>query len=197
LPFENLTGDLTLDWMPLGLMALVGNALALNARLAPLPVETVAALLSDLPPTPCVFERAEVLKQQAGVHHVVHTRIELADREYRLDYRLLTLNRDSAGTLLAPDPIRLGRALAERLLGHLLPDAQERVDGFAPHDPWAMQVFARAMHAAVENNWARAATLLRVVLDLEPDYAEARRELQRAEQMLRPVTREVEAVAEA
>jgi DNA-binding winged helix-turn-helix (wHTH) protein len=183
LPFENLTGDLSLDWTTLGLMALVGNALAIDARLVPLSVHALSTTLRGLPREAGVEQRADVLRRHDGVQYVVHTRITRCPLGYALDYRLLGTACGSAGTVHADNPIRLGRALARALLGHLLPNAPDVADGFAAHDPWALEVLARAMQASAERQWRRAAHLLRVVLDQEPEHAQARLELQRIEAM--------------
>ena len=179
LPFENLTGDLSLDWTTLGLMALVGNALAIDGRLAPLPVHALSATLRGLPHDAGAEQRAEALQRHDGVQLVVHTRILCIEGGYRLDYRLVTAPGGSSCTVRADHPIRLGYALARRLLGHLLPGEPSVADGFPVQDPWALEIFARAIHASAEQNFVRAAHLLRVVLELEPEYAEARLELQR------------------
>ncbi|MEP7100254.1 MAG: winged helix-turn-helix domain-containing protein [Burkholderiales bacterium] len=181
LPFENLTGELSLDWTTLGLMALVGNALAIDARLAPLSVHALATTLRGLPHDADIEQRADALRRHDGVQHVVHTRILRGERGYRLDYRLVTAARDSVASVHADTPIRLGRALARRLLGRLLPGEPSTVDGFVTQDAWALEVFGRAMQASAEQNRVRAAHLLRVVLDIAPEYAEARLELQRVE----------------
>jgi DNA-binding winged helix-turn-helix (wHTH) protein len=181
LPFENLTGDLSLDWATIGLMALVGNALATDPRLAPLTVHDVAAAMQGLDPAAPVQERAEALRHRAGARHVVHTGISREAQGYRLDYRLLGVAGDPAGTVYAGDLVRLGRALARHLLRELLPGAVEGTDAFTLHDPWAMQLLARAMQASAEHSWRRALLMLRVVLELEPGYDEARRELSRVE----------------
>jgi hypothetical protein len=57
LPFENLTGDLSLDWATNGLMALVGNALAVDPRLAPLTVHDVSTEVQGLGPDASVEAR--------------------------------------------------------------------------------------------------------------------------------------------
>jgi DNA-binding winged helix-turn-helix (wHTH) protein len=181
LPFENLTGDLSLDWTTLGLMALVGNALALDARLLPLTVYEVSTALRTLGAGASVEQSVEALRRHGGVRHVVHTRIVREEMGFRLDYRLLADPDSAEGTVFAHDLIRLGRALARRLLEHLLPGSDGAADGFALRDPWAMQLFARAMQAAAESSWARAQCMLRVVLDIEPDYGPARCELERIE----------------
>lgn len=181
LPFENLTGDLSVDWATIGLMALVGNALAINPHLAPLTVHDVAAAMQGLGPDTPVEARVEALRQRTGASSVVHTRISREEQGYRLDYRLLATSGDAAGTVYAADLVRLGRALAHHLLRDLLPGMSDGSDVFTLRDPWAMQLLARAMHASAEKSWTRALHMLRVALDLEPDYFEARRELSRVE----------------
>lgn len=188
LPFENLTGDLSLDWATIGLMALVGNALAVDPRLAPLTVHDVAAAMQGLDPAASVQTRVEALRQRTSVRHVVHTGISREAQGYRLDYRLLGVAGDPAGTVYAGDLVRLGRALARHLLHELLPGTDEATDAFTMHDPWAMQLLARAMQASAEQSWRRALLMLRVVLDLEPDYDEARRELIRVEALAAQAT---------
>ena len=183
LPFENLTGDLSLDWATIGLMALVGNALATDTRLAPLTVHDVAAAMQWLGPEASVEARVDALRQQTDARHVVQTRILRDEQGYRLDYRLLAAGGEATGTVYADDLVRLGRALARHLLRVLLPGAADGTDVFTLHDPWAMQLLARAMQASTEKSWTRALRMLRVVLDLEPDYDEARRELSRVESL--------------
>lgn len=184
LPFENLTGDLSLDWATIGLMALVGNALATDPRLAPLTVHDVAAATQGLGPGADVQARVGALRQQAGARHVVHTRILREGQGYRLDYRLLASPGETAGTVYAGDLVRLGRALARHLLRDLLPGIADGTDAFRLHDPWAMQLLARAMQACADRSWTRALRMLRVVVDLEPNYDEARRELSRVEALV-------------
>jgi DNA-binding winged helix-turn-helix (wHTH) protein len=181
LPFENLTGDLSADWATIGLMALVGNALATDPHLAPLTVHDVSAGMSGLGLHASVEARVDALRTRSDARHVVHTRILRDEGGYRLDYRLLAAPGEGSGTVYAGDLIRLGRALARRLLGHLVPGGFDGTDHFALHDPWAMQLLACAMQAVSERAWRRARCMLRVVLDLEPEYDEARRELARIE----------------
>jgi len=181
LPFENLTGDLSLDWATIGLMALVGNALAIDPRLAPLTVHDVAAAMHGLGREASLAARVEALQRLTGAHHVVHTRISREAQGYRLDYRLLASADEAERTVYADDLVRLGRALARHLLRDLLPGAADGTDVFTLHDPWAMQLLARAMQASAEKSWSRALCMLRVVLDIEPDYEEARREVTRIE----------------
>lgn len=185
LPLENLTGDLSLDWTTIGLMALVGNALAIDPRLALLTVHDMAAAMQGLGSEAGVETRVEALRQRTGVRHVVHTSVAREETGcYRLDYQMLSTVGKVAGTVHAGDLVRLGRALARRLLHDLLPGMADGVDAFTLHDPWAMQLLARAMQASAQASWTRALCMLRVVLDIEPDFDEARRELARIEALM-------------
>jgi DNA-binding winged helix-turn-helix (wHTH) protein len=181
LPFENLTGDLSLDWATIGLMALVGNALATDPRLAPLTVHEVSAAVQGLGPDASVQARVDAVRQRTDATHVVHTRLLREAHGYRLDHGLLASHGNAAGTVYAADLLRLGRALARHLIRDLLPGTADGTDAFTLHDPWAMQLLARAMQASADQRWTRALCMLRVVVDLEPNYEEARHELARVE----------------
>jgi hypothetical protein len=181
LPFENLTGDLSLDWATIGLMALVGNALATDPRLAPLTVHEVSAAVQGLGPDASVQARVDAVRQRTGATHVVQTRLLREAHGYRLDHGLLASHGNAAGTVYAADLLRLGRALARHLIRDLLPGTADGTDVFTLHDPWAMQLLARAMQASADQRWTRALCMLRVVVDLEPNYEEARHELARVE----------------
>jgi DNA-binding winged helix-turn-helix (wHTH) protein len=181
LPFENLTGDLSLDWATIGLMALVGNALATDPRLAPLTVLEVSAAVQGLGPDASVQARVDAVRQRTGATHVVHTRLLREAHGYRLDHGLLASHGNAAGTVYAADLLRLGRALARHLIRDLLPGTADGTDVFTLHDPWAVQLLARAMQASADQRWTRALCMLRVVVDLEPNYEEARQELARVE----------------
>jgi DNA-binding winged helix-turn-helix (wHTH) protein/tetratricopeptide (TPR) repeat protein len=183
LPFENLTGNPALDWMALGLMSLVCHALAQEERLAPLPVPVVAAALQRCPPQADAQQCAQAVRLITGARHVVHTRIHRGGTGYRLDYRLLAPEGEAQGTLAAGDPVALGRLLARRLLEQLSPGGVPPAHEPA-HDPWAMEVLARALAAVAARQWARAAQLLTVVVDLEPGHGTARLELLQARAMV-------------
>lgn len=183
MPFENRTGDLGLEWTALGLMALVSNALALDDRLAPLPVHAVASAMRNVAPFATAQMRAQSLRQATGVDHVVQAHITRSEEGFRLEYELPFTEPVRRGVVVANDPIRLGRLLARRLLMDLFVGTPADVDGFALHDPWCMQLYGRATQAMVEHDWRRAMALLRVVVDFEHDYPDARQAMDRAQTM--------------
>ena len=140
--------------------------------------------MDGLAPGAPVQARVDALRRNSAAAQVVHTRISCEEPGYRLDYRLLATTREIEGTVFADDPLRLGRALARQLMRDLLPGRAEGADDFARHDPWAMQLLARATQAASEGAGMRALRMLRVVLDLEPGYAQARDALARVEALV-------------
>lgn len=185
LPLANETGELAPDGISIGLMELVGNGLATDARLALLPERDVAAALRGLPADADLALRAAALRRHGRALAAVHTRIVPGGPGYQLDYQLSAPTLTHAGTLLADDPIRLGRALASRLRGLLLARAPSEPDAIAVHDTWAAEVFEHAVQAWAEGNLTRAAYCLRVALDLEPDHREAQLLQQRIEALRR------------
>ena len=178
LPFENLTGDPALHWVPVGLTALVGHALAFDTRLAPMSLQAVKDALRPLPLDAGFARRAAVL-QRCGAQHVIQARVVRVDKGFRLDYRCRGEHGETSGSVRAGELVRLGRALGRRLTAQLLPGTVHEIDGFQVHDAWAMLVFARAMQAIEDGRLDDARHMLAVVLDLEPDYDEARCELDR------------------
>lgn len=173
LPLANEPGELAPDGTLIGLMELVGNALATDARLALLPERDVTAALHDVPADADLAARAAALRRHGRALAAVHTRIVPGGPGYQLDYQLWTPCLTHAGTVLADDPIQLGRALASRLRGLLLTCKPTEPDGIGSHGTWANKVFDHAVQAWAEGNRTRAAICLRVALDLEPDHRAA------------------------
>lgn len=185
LPFENLTGSPSLDWVTLGLMSLVCQALSQDARLAPLPVPVVVGALRRVRHGADAHERARAVQQFTGARHIAHTRLRRSGDGYVLDCRLLAPQGEAEGTLQASHPAALGRVLARWLLTQLAPDCPLAQKDEPATDPWGQEVLARALEASAARQWKRAEALLVVVLDLQPDHAMARVELLRARAMLR------------
>jgi DNA-binding winged helix-turn-helix (wHTH) protein/tetratricopeptide (TPR) repeat protein len=179
LPFENLTGTPSLDWVALGLMSLVCQALSQDDRLAPVPVPMVVGALQRVDPRADPVSRALAVQRSTGAQHVALTRVRRNAEAHVLDCRLLFPGGETEGVLHAPDATSLGRALARWL--------RERIDpGVAPPpdrhsgDPWAAEVLAHALEACAGRDWERAQTMLAVVLDIEPAHVMAKLESLRA-----------------
>lgn len=179
LPFENLTGTPSLDWVALGLMSLVCQALSQDDRLAPVPVPMVVAALQRVDPRADAVARALAVQRATGAQHVALTRVRRSAQAYVLDCRLLFPGGEAEGVLRAPDATALGRALARWLQERIDPRALAGLDQ-RTGDPWAMEVLAHALEACAHREWERARTMLTVVLDIEPAHVMARLEWLRA-----------------
>ena len=179
LPFENLTGTPSLDWVALGLMSLVCQALSQDNRLAPVPVSMVVAALQRVDPRADAASRALAVQRSTGAQHVALTRVRRNAGAYVLDCRLLFPGGQAEGVVHAPDAAGLGRALARWLRERVDPGAEMPPERHAG-DPWAAEVRAHALEACARHEWERAKTMLAVVLDIEPGHVMARIEWLRA-----------------
>lgn len=185
LPFENLAGTPSLDWVALGLMSLACHALSQHDRLAPVPVSVVVDALRHVAEGAGTGERARAVQAHTGVRHVVYTRLRRSGDTCLLDCRLVAPGCEVDGVLQAPDPAALGRALAHWVLAQLAPEHHPMAEPDAPAvDPWAQAVRARGLEACAARQWMRAEALLAVVLDVEPAQATARLEWLQARAML-------------
>lgn len=188
LPFENRTGDDQHDWIELGLMSLVARALGDDPRLAVASVANVLSALDHLPRDAAPRERADTLKRLLGVRQVLAASVvregaQLALQAGRIgadDAPLATVVVRDAGTLAAVAP-GFARSLAEAVLP---PGAHSAAPAVPSADPLAGEALARALQAAAEHNWSKAAHLLRVVRDLAPDSEAVQLELLRAQAAL-------------
>ncbi|MGM9489302.1 winged helix-turn-helix domain-containing protein [Ideonella sp. YS5] len=179
LPFENLTGSPSLDWVSLGLMSLVCQALSQDSRLAPVPVPMVVAALQRVDPRADAAARALAVQRSTGAQHVALTRVRRSAQAYVLDCRLLFPGGEAEGVLHAPDATALGRALARWLQERIDPSEVALADR-RTGDAWAAEVLAHALEACARREWERAQTMLTVVLDIEPAHVMARLEWLRA-----------------
>lgn len=176
LPFENLTGDRSLDWMTLYLMSLVCNAMALDARLSPLSMHKLAESMPEDQGHPTLEDCEIAIRQRYGADHVVQARLSGAAPNYLLEYRLLTSGRHANGTVEGTNPVTLGRQLAKRLLRHVQHDASAQ-DGDVDVDlesAWVTRLLDRAVLALEQGKRQQAKSLLDVVLDEAPNHSIAR-----------------------
>ncbi|MEO8806185.1 MAG: winged helix-turn-helix domain-containing protein [Burkholderiaceae bacterium] len=177
LPFENLTGTPSLDWVSLGLLSLVCQALSQSGRVAPLPVSVIVAAPRRAGTAADASEREAAVQRITGARHVAHTRLRRNGDDYVLDCRLRLPGGEVETVLRASHLATLGRVLAHWLMAQLDPDhPTAQMDGPAP-DAWALEVLARALEASAERQWELAEALLAVVLDLEPALVTAELEL--------------------
>lgn len=181
LPFENLTGEPSLDWVRLGLMVLVNGALVHDQRVSPVSTSSLLAALDSLPADADRTARSAAVQRLTGARHVAGVTIARDASGYRVDLRLLTAPQAPVRRLRAGEPTVLGDRLAREVMAALFPGAARLVSiGFDFADPLANQAFAQAEQAVAEQKWPQAIQLLKVVRILEPDSGTVRLEHLRA-----------------
>jgi DNA-binding winged helix-turn-helix (wHTH) protein len=178
LPFENLTGNRSLDWMTLYLMSLICNAMAIEARLSPLSMHKLAESMLVDQGHPTLEDCEIAIRQRYGVEHVVQARLSGAAPNYLLEYRLLSAGRHANGRVEGTNPVTLGRQLAKLLLRHVQHDASVQEGdvgaGVDVESAWVTQLLDRAVLALEKGQRKHAKSLLDVVLDEAPNHAIAR-----------------------
>ena len=180
LPFDNATGDEALDWVGLGLMAMVAEMLAHERRLSLVAMQSllgvVAAQGGSSPAA-----RAAAVQRGTGAQRVVHGRVSRTATGYRLDFRLFGQADAPAGSVTAARPVELAAGLAQALASLLFRDGP----GAAPAqvhflDTMAGEAYARGLQMAAEQRWMPALRLFRMALELEPGHPAVQLELLRA-----------------
>jgi DNA-binding winged helix-turn-helix (wHTH) protein/tetratricopeptide (TPR) repeat protein len=178
LPVENATGDASLAWLELGLMALAVRELEDRPGVMPAAIPSVMASLQGARASGSTSVDAAV-RRATGAAIVVHSRIVRGrGAELQLNYTA----RGSAafkGSVASDRPTDLAARFADALVQALHPSA-----GPPPprpqHDPLADECLARGLQAMTVHRWSKAANLLRLALDLEPDRTDAQLGLLRA-----------------
>jgi DNA-binding winged helix-turn-helix (wHTH) protein/tetratricopeptide (TPR) repeat protein len=189
LPFDNQTGDSQFDWVELGLMSLVGRALANEPRLVVAPATDVLAALEGLPARASALERAEAVHRLLGVRLVVLAGV--GGTGGRLELRARWASGDATMPLpggpithVGADLTSLAAALARSLAEALLNTGSESPITREGGDSLAAEAMARALQAAAQQRWTTAVHLMKVVLDIAPDSASVKLELLRAQAAL-------------
>jgi tetratricopeptide (TPR) repeat protein len=175
LPFDNATGDSSLDWVCLGLMSLVDGAIGREPGLSTV---TMVALLTALDGARITGADPVASVQEAtGAELVVQGRVTGPSPAYRL-----TLECPGLGAVEvdAPTPGELG-PLGARALADLLRPGTDRPPA-VPHEanPLATTAFARALQAQAQQRFGQAVNLLRMAEMLSPGSMPVRLELLRA-----------------
>lgn len=182
LPFEAHAGAPGVEWAQLGLMALVGNALALGGHRFTTPaLHEVLQVLRDLPADLADCKRIRLLCRRLDVQQVFRIRISQGQSRYQLDYEMLPSQPPRTGRIAAPDLIGLGEGLTQQIRRCLWPSVPPEVSSCPARDPWGLQLFGRALQAEVLGQLPHAENLLQVVRDLEPDFDDARQSLDRVQ----------------
>ncbi len=180
LPFDNATGDPSLDWIGLGLMSVAASALENDARLSPVSLQTLLTAIGGAR-SEGAEQLAPAVQQATGARFVVRSRVSRSGSRYRLEFVVFGHPEQPQGDLSAEHPGELGARLAGALTLALFP-AQPPVNtaALAFDDLIALEAFARGMQAAAEQKWPQAANLYRLALDHAPGHAGAQLELLRA-----------------
>jgi DNA-binding winged helix-turn-helix (wHTH) protein/tetratricopeptide (TPR) repeat protein len=178
LPFDNRTGDTSLDWIQFGMSSLAARALERDSRIAVVPLPELHKALAAVPSAAEAAERAVVVSRVLGVDGVLQAEVWEDPAGFRLEGiysgRPPALDRR---ILRGNDLVTLAEQLAGTMSLALSPVGEARQIRVEPMDPLSGQAFARALQAVGEQQWKRASHLLRVALDLEPGNAPVRREL--------------------
>jgi DNA-binding winged helix-turn-helix (wHTH) protein len=157
----------------LGVVALVGHALAVEGAAWPLPLSTLMAVMQRLGPDAEACAVAAALRAEHEVDVVIRTRVAREPGGYRLDGTLIGDAQPASFTVRAPDPLGLGRKLVRLLPRLLYPQGEHGAPAWAHDDPWAMELLAHALHARATGQAALAEKFCRVLLDHAPELADA------------------------
>jgi DNA-binding winged helix-turn-helix (wHTH) protein/tetratricopeptide (TPR) repeat protein len=181
LPFDNATGDATLDWVGLGLMSMVAETLAQERRLSLVGVQSMLGVATAQGGA-SVAARAEAVQRDTGAQLVVHARmVRAAAAGYRLDFRIYGQPDVPVGSVVAARPVGLVAGMAQALTDALFRDGSAAAPARVHFlDTLAAEAYARGLQAAAEQRWMPALNLLRMALVLEPGHPAVQLELLRA-----------------
>lgn len=175
LPFINDTGDPTLDWMELGLMALAAQRLSQHPRLSPVDLRSLLVAVDGARASGT--DSAEAVRQATGATLVVRSRVATARHGYRLDFDL----QGAEASVFSEQPAELASRMAAVLAERLFPDtAIPQAWQASASDPLAAESFARGMEAMARHQWAQAANLMKLAADMAPHDQPVLLELLRA-----------------
>ncbi|MGM9489304.1 winged helix-turn-helix domain-containing protein [Ideonella sp. YS5] len=175
LPFDNATGDATLDWVCLGLMSLVDGAIGREQGISTVAVSALltaldGARIAGADPVPSV-------RAATGAEWIVRGQVTRPSAEYRLSLECLGLGTVQAE---AATPAELGPRGARALVSLLQPGTERSPAVSEEANPLVTTAFARALQAQAQQRHEQAANLLRMAEMLSPGSTPVRLELLRA-----------------
>lgn len=148
LPVENATGDAAFDWVPLGLMATMADAL----REGELPVDVLDArdTLGVLGSAPVADPQASLqsLGRAHGVTHALAVRVERAGGVLRFHSQLLGESMSRRRSFVGNDVLELARGAVQdtaAVLGSTSPDRQSSGWRRVVNDPLAHEAYVRGL----------------------------------------------------
>lgn len=169
MPFANHTGMADLDWVELGLLSLVVNALGANPRLCVVPIASLLTALDAQPAEPA-SARVHLAQRLLGAQHMVEATLTCEDGQFCLTWNMNHGLPGGAQRLLCDEPSQLGQKLARAIEAALLPGTEAVPFPFDSPDPLARQALGRALQEMARQKWSSALHLLKVVLDIVPGH---------------------------
>jgi DNA-binding winged helix-turn-helix (wHTH) protein len=180
LPIENRASRSDLDWIELGLMSMVAEALSSDLRLSLPSISSVLTAQSPLPQRATAHQREAVMRRLLDVQELLRVSVHHLGDHYVLDWSVESALNASHGYLRGPELTPLCQRMVQEVGAALfsldlapVPAANESMD------PLANKALARALQAVAEQKYQVAINLFRVVLDMELLNTESRRETRR------------------
>jgi DNA-binding winged helix-turn-helix (wHTH) protein len=168
LPCDNQTGDASLDWTQLGLMALVGHALESDARLEVVPMQTLLEAVGLLPVDALAQERVQHAQQVLGLMWAVQASLRRQGTVLWLDYQLVAAcGLTRGGSVREAEAVALGERFARAISAGLFPREGAQLT-FESRDAFVNQAFARAIELWCHQQMQSAVKLLDMVCEREP-----------------------------
>lgn len=172
LPFENRTGDASLEWMRLGMMSAIEQILREGGHLPTVPPPELLRRLTDQP-----VDDDDALVALRSAHqatHLVVGEIHAGAGNLRLAYRVLPADgRERRRSLVGADLPELARGAGADLLALLGRDDDAPVGG----DDLANEAFVRGRALALQGELADARRMLALAVEQSPDAFWPRYEL--------------------
>jgi DNA-binding winged helix-turn-helix (wHTH) protein len=168
LPCENQTGEASLDWTQLGLMALVGHALESDARLEVVALQTLLEVVRRLPADALAQERVQLAQQALGLDWVVHASLRRQGTILWLDYQLVAAcGLTRGGSVRETEAAAMGERFARAISAGMFPGEGAQL-AFESRDPFVNQAFARAIELWGHQQTRSAAKMFDMVCEREP-----------------------------
>ncbi len=181
LPFDNQTGDPTLEWVEVGLPRLIGRTLSESGGLEIVSDRVVADTLGRTGGDPATFG-ATGFAALAAASGATHAATAVVSRQADLLQAELTLWQDRRRTrrieLTAPRVPQLLDAVVSAVAEEVLEGGgAEPVRAGFSDDPFVNRLYAMGLAEYQRDNYRGAESYFRVCLDREPDLHWARYEL--------------------
>ena len=175
LPFENRTGDPRLAWIEFGLMALTIHLLGGTAGGRLLSPQIVLQALEGSPDASRPGREAAI-RAATNATTVVHTRVHVRDAEARAVVTWTTSGLSERMECSAPSATGLARELSTALADRFGLDPV-RAGGDLRAASLPMECLGRGLEALARQQWARAAKLLDLAVELDPGNLAAQADL--------------------